>query len=99
MEIEGEAKRITSEESYDSSNHSLLIIDTSSFVVFLRKASSEGSKGSSWNDDFLDFWGLLMVFLYSLNSSINSEIGVSSFFGGSGFGTTEVADGLGKSFG
>jgi hypothetical protein len=32
MDIEGESKRITSEESSDSSNHSLLIIDTSSFI-------------------------------------------------------------------
>ena len=55
MDIEGESKKITSEESSDFSNHSLLIIDTSSFVVFLRKASSEGSNGSSCNDDFLDF--------------------------------------------
>ena len=47
MKIDGESKRITSEESSDSSNHSLLIIDTSSFVVFLRKASLEGSKGST----------------------------------------------------
>ena len=44
MDIEGESKRIISEESSDSSNHSLLIIDTSSFVVFLRKAFSEGLK-------------------------------------------------------
>jgi hypothetical protein len=55
MEIEGESKRITSEESSDSSNHSLLMIDTSSFVVFVRKASSKGSRVSSWNDDFLGF--------------------------------------------
>jgi hypothetical protein len=47
MDIEGEPKQTTSEESSDSSTHSLLIIDTNSFVVFLRKASSEGSKGSS----------------------------------------------------
>jgi hypothetical protein len=39
----------------------LLIIDTSSFVVFLRKASSEGSQGSSLDDDSLGFWGLLIV--------------------------------------
>jgi hypothetical protein len=32
MDIEGESKRITSEESSDSFNHSLLIIDNSSFV-------------------------------------------------------------------
>ena len=55
MDIEGESKRITSKESSDSSNHSLLIIDTSSFVVFLRKASSKGSKGSSLDYDFLGF--------------------------------------------
>ena len=55
MDIEDESKWITSEESSYSSSHSLLIIDTSSFVVFLRKAFSEGSKDSSWNDDFLDF--------------------------------------------
>ena len=55
MDIEGESKRITLEESSDSSNHSLLIIDTSSFVVFLRKAYSEGSRISSWDDDFLGF--------------------------------------------
>ena len=60
MDIEGESKRIILEESSYSSNHSLLIIDTSTFIVSLRKASSEGSKGSSFND-FLDFWGLLMV--------------------------------------
>ena len=42
-----ESKRIASEESSDVSNHSLLIIDTSSFVVFLRKAFSEGSRISS----------------------------------------------------
>ena len=57
MEIEGESRRITLEESSDSSSHSLLIIDTSSFVVFLRKAFSEGSKGSSWNDDFARLLG------------------------------------------
>ena len=55
MDIDGESRRITSEESSDSSNHSLLIMDTSSFIVFLRKASTEGSIGSSCNDDFLDF--------------------------------------------
>ena len=55
MDIEGESKRITSDESSDSSTHSLLIIDSSSFVVFLRKASLEGSKGSSSDDYFLDF--------------------------------------------
>ena len=60
MDIEGKSKRITSEESSDSSNHSLLIIDTSSFIVFLRKAYSDGSKGSSLDDDFIDFWGLLI---------------------------------------
>jgi hypothetical protein len=43
------------EERSDSSNHSLLVIDTISFVVFLRKASSEGSRISSWDDDFLGF--------------------------------------------
>ena len=42
MDIEGESKRIILEESSYSSNHSLLIIDTSTFIVSLRKASSEG---------------------------------------------------------
>jgi hypothetical protein len=46
IEIEDKSKWITSEENSDSSNHSLLIMDTSSFVVLLRKAFSEGSKGS-----------------------------------------------------
>ena len=46
---------IISNERFDSSNHSLLIIDTSSFVVFLRKASLEVSKIYSWDDDFLSF--------------------------------------------
>jgi hypothetical protein len=31
-----------------------------------------------------------------LNSSIKFEIGVSSFSGGLGFGTTKVCDGFGK---
>ena len=51
MEIEGESKRITSEESSESSSHSLLIIDTSSFVVFLRKASIEVCDGFSMDSD------------------------------------------------
>jgi hypothetical protein len=55
MEIEGKSNQITSEKSSDSSNHSLLIIDTSFFVVFLRKAFLEGSKGSSKDDDLLGF--------------------------------------------
>jgi hypothetical protein len=55
MDIEGESKRINLEKNSDSSSHSLLIMDTSSFVVFLMKASSEGSKGSTLDDDFLDF--------------------------------------------
>jgi hypothetical protein len=54
MVIEGESKQITSEESFDSSSHSLFIMDTSSFVVFSRKASSEVSK-ISIDDDFLGF--------------------------------------------
>jgi hypothetical protein len=39
MDIEGESNQITLEESSNSSNHSLLIIDISSFIVFSRKAS------------------------------------------------------------
>jgi hypothetical protein len=51
MVAEGESKRITLGESSDSSNYSSLMMDTRSFVVFLWKASSEGSKGST-DDDF-----------------------------------------------
>jgi hypothetical protein len=51
MVAEDESKRITLGESSDSSNHSLLMMDTRSFVVFLRKASLEGSNGST-DDDF-----------------------------------------------
>jgi hypothetical protein len=54
METEGESKRITSEESSDSSSHKLLIMDTNSFIVFLRKTSLEGSNGPS-DDDFLGY--------------------------------------------
>jgi hypothetical protein len=52
MVVKGEYKQITSGESSDSSNYSSLIIDTRSFVVFLQKAFSEGSKGST-HDNFL----------------------------------------------
>jgi hypothetical protein len=51
MIAKGESKRITLGESYDSSNYSSLMMDTRSFVVFLWKAFSEGSKGST-DDDF-----------------------------------------------
>jgi hypothetical protein len=51
MVAKGESKRITLGESSDSSNYSSLMMDTRSFVVFLWKASSEGSKGST-DDDF-----------------------------------------------
>jgi hypothetical protein len=55
IDIEGESRQITSKDSSNSSIHSLLIIETSSFVVFLRKASLEGSRISSLDDDFLGF--------------------------------------------
>jgi hypothetical protein len=57
MEIEGESKQITSGESLDSPNHSLLTIVFNSFIVFLRNFSSIRSGrcwlGADGAEDFL----------------------------------------------
>jgi hypothetical protein len=47
MDVEGESKRMTSGESLDSPNHSLLMIVVNSFTVILRNFSSAGL-GRCW---------------------------------------------------